>query len=93
VSSGLIIAAGLPGLVAENIEEYIAGVVRLSNTPGLLEKAKNYLIENRDKLNIFDSQSKARQLERAVMTILERRLQGLPDVHINMTPVNSPNIV
>jgi predicted O-linked N-acetylglucosamine transferase (SPINDLY family) len=93
VSSGLIIAAGLPGLVAENIEEYIDGVVRLSNTPGLLEKAKHYLIENRDKLNIFDSQSKARQLEQAVMTILERRIQGLPDVHINMTPVNSPNVV
>jgi predicted O-linked N-acetylglucosamine transferase (SPINDLY family) len=91
VSSGLIIAAGLPGLVAESLDEYIEGVVRLSTTPGLLEKAKNYLIENRKKLNIFDSQSKAKQLENAILKILERRIQGLPDVHINMNPVNNLN--
>jgi len=91
VSSGLIIAAGLPGLVAESLDEYIEGVVRLSTTPGLLEKAKNYLVENRKKLNIFDSQSKAKQLENAILKILERRIQGSPDVHINMHPVNNLN--
>jgi predicted O-linked N-acetylglucosamine transferase (SPINDLY family) len=73
------------------LDEYIEGVVRLSTTPGLLEKAKNYLVENRKKLNIFDSQSKAKQLENAIQKILERRIQGSPDVHINMHPVSNLN--
>ena len=93
VSGGLVTASGLPGLVAENKEDYIQGVIRLSREPDLLERAKNHLKNNRLKMSIFNSKIKAEQLEAAITLILSNRIKGIPDKNINMNYGASSDIL
>lgn len=82
VSGGLMIAAGLPGWIVKDKEAYVQAAINLVRNPELLIKTKQYLNEKRDKLNIFNSKSKALQLEVAYKKIINNRLAGLPDQHI-----------
>jgi len=82
VSGGLMIAAGLPGWIVKDKEAYVQAAVNLVKNPELLIKTKQYLRENRNKLNIFNSKIKAIQLESAYKKIIANRLEGKPDQHI-----------
>jgi predicted O-linked N-acetylglucosamine transferase (SPINDLY family) len=82
VSGGLMIAAGLPGWIVKDKEAYVQAAVNLVRNPDLLIKTKQFLNENRNKLNVFNSKSKALQLEAAYKKIISNRLEGLPDQHI-----------
>lgn len=85
VSGGLLIAAGLPGLVVKTTQEYINGVVRLSNDKNLLNKIKKYLTDTKKTSSIFNSHVKAKQIESALKMIITNRINGIPDKSINMT--------
>ncbi len=85
VSGGLLTAAGLPGLVVKSIEDYINGVVRLSNDDQLLNQIKQYLIRTKSTSSIFNNTVKARQIEQAIKIIINNRIKGLPDKSINMS--------
>jgi predicted O-linked N-acetylglucosamine transferase (SPINDLY family) len=84
VSGGLMIAAGLPGWIVKNEDAYIQAAVNLVKNPDLLVKTKEYLNENRSRLNIFNSKVKALQLEAAYKKIINNRLEGKPDEHITI---------
>lgn len=85
VSGGLLIAAGLPGLVVETTNDYVNGVVRLSNDNQLLSEIKSYLNKNKASSSIFNSAIKAKQIEEAIKIIINNRINGIPDKSINMT--------
>lgn len=85
VSGGLLIAAGLPGLVVKTTQDYINGVVRLSNDKDLLNRIKIYLSKTKKTSSIFNSNVKAKQIEEALKIILHNRINGIPDKSINMT--------
>ena len=93
VSGGLLKAAGLDMLVQASTAQYIATALDLINDPNKLQSLKDEIRAKVRTQDIFNAASKARQFEAAYFAAFERKIKGLPSVHLNLniTPPSNEN--
>ena len=72
VSGGLLMAAGLPKLVAKDIPEYIEIAVALASDNEMLRGMKDHLKRGKQQLPVFDAMKRTQQIERAFLFAYER---------------------
>ena len=84
VSESLLNAVGLPELVAETIDDYVALAVRLAQSPAELAALRRKLRDNRFRMPLFDSERFTRHLESAYVAIAERCRRGDAPEHMDI---------
>jgi predicted O-linked N-acetylglucosamine transferase (SPINDLY family) len=80
VSGGLLLAAGLPKLVAKDLPEYIEIAVALAEDKSMLLRMKEHLKSNKQQLPVFDAIKRTQQIERAFLFAYGRYLEKNPPV-------------
>lgn len=91
VSSGLLLAAGLDNLVADSPQAYVQYAVHLLNHRNALAQLQTLVRTKVKGSSIFNAALRARQLEQAYRTTVQRAADGLPPVHIRInTPQAKP---
>jgi len=87
VSGGLLRAAGLQALVLPDVTAYVNMAVRLLREPAALQRVRRFVAQQVPGSDVFDAESKARQLEAAYCAAVERASKGLAPVHIDLNGV------
>ncbi len=85
VAASLVTAAGLPELVAPNLQDYERIALNLARDRRRLRKLRERLIGNRQNCALFDSTSYTRDLEALMIRMIERHVSGLPPEHLPAT--------
>jgi len=86
VAASLLHAAGLPELVAPDLDAYEALALRLATTPGTLAALRARLAEGRAGCALFDTDRFRRQLEAAFVRMWERQRRGEPPAAFAVAP-------
>jgi protein O-GlcNAc transferase len=76
VAASLVNAAGIPELIAGNLEEYKALALKLARDPALLAELKGRLARNRATCPLFNTDRFARHIEAAYTTMWETWQRG-----------------
>lgn len=84
VGASLVRAAGLPGLVAENLADYEVRAAALAADPGALRALKVHLLAGRASCPLWDAADLARCLERAFEMMWARHEAGLPPAALDV---------
>lgn len=82
VAGSLLHAIGLPELITENEQDYLATALSLANEPGLLDACRAKLQRNRLTTALFDVTAYTLALEELYETMWERRRTGAPRTSI-----------
>ncbi len=84
VAGSLLHAVGLPELVHEDIEGYVAHAVELARSPGKLAALADKLASARASAPLFDTPRFARHIEAAYLAMVERHRAGSApaDLHL-----------
>ncbi|SEK78991.1 Predicted O-linked N-acetylglucosamine transferase, SPINDLY family [Roseateles sp. YR242] len=90
MAASLLHAVGLPSLVAEDAEAYVATAVRLALAPGSLAAIRHRLKTERLTLPLFDTPAFTRTLERAFGEAHRARSAGEPLQDIHISPAAQP---
>jgi len=77
VATSLLVAIGLPELVAGALGSYEAMATRLVRQPAMLASLKERLAANRDTAPLFDTESFTRQIESAYVTMWDLAQRGI----------------
>ena len=80
VSGGLLIAAGLKKLIAQDVDAYIQLAIALATNKDELSAIKAHLSRNRKRLPIFNAKHRTKQIERAFTFAYNRYLEKQPTV-------------
>lgn len=86
VSTGLLMALGMPEWVTDTAEAFEQQAVYLATQPAVLSALRARLQRLRSESPVFDAMAFARQLEWAYRTMHERRVQGLPPAAMQVPP-------
>lgn len=78
VGASLVLAAGLPELVAPDPDAYEATALSLATRPDELAALRERLARNRSCCALFDTARRVRELDWAFETMWQRHLAGLP---------------
>ena len=89
VAASLVNAAGLPELIATNLDEYEAQALRLAREPAHLAAIKTRLAQNRDTCSLFDSTRFARHIEAAYETMWQTWQRGEAPKSFNIEPLRA----
>lgn len=81
VSGGLLRAAGLPALVAPDVNAYVLLAINLLRDRKALAQVQSVVREVVPGSPLFDSTAKARQMEAAYRALVQRVIEGLPPEH------------
>ncbi|MFN0039121.1 MAG: tetratricopeptide repeat protein [Burkholderiales bacterium] len=92
VASSLLTAAGMPELICRDFETYEAMALKLANTPGEIERAKQKLVANRSTFPFFDTESFVEALEQAYAEMWRRFEAGLSPAAFNVVSQSRPAI-
>ncbi|GEO86374.1 hypothetical protein GCM10007920_20390 [Ciceribacter naphthalenivorans] len=84
VSESLLVAAGVPELVSESTDEYVALACELAKNQSLLKSLRQRLLDNRFSAPLFDTERFTRHLERGYRMMVERRKAGLDPDNIDV---------
>lgn len=84
VSGGLLRAAGLGQLVRPDVDDYVAVAVELLKNPGKIKKIKRHLVENRQRLGVFNARARAREMEAGYRIALDLFARNKPAAHISI---------
>jgi predicted O-linked N-acetylglucosamine transferase (SPINDLY family) len=71
VSGSIVTAAGVPHLVATDLDEYVAKAIALGNDPGTAAAMREDLLRRRDTMPLFDPARFAEHLGRAYEGMVE----------------------
>lgn len=82
VAASLLTAVGLEELITHSEDEYVKLALTLATDKTRINKYKNHLKENRDKLKLFDTTEFVKSLENAYQQIYSNSLAGIPNNHI-----------
>lgn len=82
VAASLVTACGLPEMVCADASAYVARAVALADDLGALRAAQRHLLEQRDRLPLFDSRRYARNFDALLQRMWERHAQGLAPDHL-----------
>jgi predicted O-linked N-acetylglucosamine transferase (SPINDLY family) len=77
VATSLLVAIGLPELVAGALGSYEAMATKLVRQPAMLASLKERLAANRDTAPLFDTESFTRQIESAYVTMWDLAQRGI----------------
>jgi predicted O-linked N-acetylglucosamine transferase (SPINDLY family) len=88
VSQSLLTALGLPELVADDADGYIALVRSLAADPERRQALRRKIATNRETMPLFDTARFTRHLERAFEMMADRARRGLPPDHIDVPPLD-----
>lgn len=78
LGASLLDSAGLPHLVAQDLQTYEATAIQLARDPDELQRLKAHLINRRMDLRLFDTRRTVQNLERGYQALWKRRLAGDP---------------
>jgi predicted O-linked N-acetylglucosamine transferase (SPINDLY family) len=78
VAGSLLIAAGLPELITQSLEDYEALALQLATTPSMLAAVRGRLSRARHDCALFDTERFRRHLEFAYMAMWDRQQRGEP---------------
>ena len=84
VAGSLLTAMGLPELITHSLAEYEARALHLAQHPQELAALRQRLIANRDSGPLFNTKTFARRIEAAYTLMHQRRVDGLPPVHLDI---------
>lgn len=85
VAASLVAAAGLPELVATNLQDYEQIALDLARNRGMLRKLRERLVGSRDTCPLFDSARYTRDFEALMIRMIERLDSGLSPEHLPAT--------
>ncbi len=88
VAASLLIAAGLPELVAEDLDDYERIALSLARDRPRLQALRARLVEHRERCALFDSARYTRDLEALYTRMVRLHELGLPPRHL---PAEAPN--
>ena len=80
----VLIAAGMPELVAEDSDAFIRIAVDLAGDRAKLRSFRDHLDKGRQGLALFDSGTFCRNLERAYEIMVARARHGLEPDHLDL---------
>lgn len=86
ISSSVLTAAGLPDLVAEDVDGFVAMAVRYATDPTALAALRARVAACRDSA-LFDTPRFVRHLEAAYRAMHARAVDGLPPAPITIAPL------
>jgi predicted O-linked N-acetylglucosamine transferase (SPINDLY family) len=89
VSESLLTALGVPELVADGPEDYVALVRELATNADKRLALRAKIATNRDTAPLFDTARFTRHLEHAFEMMAERARQGLQPDHIDVPPLDN----
>lgn len=84
VSESLLKAIGLPELVAEDADGFVALAVALARDPARLAQLRQRIADNRFRAPLFDTERFTRHLERGFAMMVERAQNGLAPDHFDV---------
>jgi predicted O-linked N-acetylglucosamine transferase (SPINDLY family) len=87
VAGSLLHAIGMPELITNTAEDYVALAVRLGQDPAFLAATKARLAANRTTKPLFDTDRFRRHIEAAYIAMWERVQRGEPPDHITVAPI------
>ena len=87
VGASLLTACGLPELITDTPQDYLARARELAHDPAQLGAIRRKLQNTRLSVPLFDTARFTRHLEKAYDLAWERLAQGLPPEHITVPPV------
>ncbi len=76
VSGSMLRAAGLPELIASDVDDYIRIAVEIATSPGQRRSLRSQLLEARTSSPLFDTDQAVRNIETAYGRIFEDHLSG-----------------
>ncbi|HYF07666.1 MAG TPA: tetratricopeptide repeat protein [Acetobacteraceae bacterium] len=86
ISSSVLTAAGLPDLITNGTDEFVALAVRLATSPDALAALRARVEASRGS-SLFDTPRLVRHLEAAYRAMHERAAAGLPPAPITIAPL------
>jgi predicted O-linked N-acetylglucosamine transferase (SPINDLY family) len=86
VGASLLHAAGLPELVASDLEHYAAIALRLARDPDELRAIRDKLTDNRPTCALFDTDRLRRHIEQAYATMFGSWRSGRPPTSFSVEP-------
>ena len=86
VAASVLTAAGLPDLIVETAEDYVAMAVDLAHDPARLKAIRDWVSANRATSPLFDTALYTRHLEAAYSAMLDRHAAGLAPDHLFVAP-------
>jgi len=88
MAGSLLHAIGMPGLIANTPQEYVALAVRLGSDPAFLAATKATLAANRATKPLFDTERFRRHIEAAYLAMWERTQRGEPPADLAIAPID-----
>jgi predicted O-linked N-acetylglucosamine transferase (SPINDLY family) len=89
MAGSLLHAIGMPELIANTPEEYVALAVRLGSEPEFLASTKAKLAANRTTKPLFDTERFRKHIEAAYLAMWERAQRGEPPADLTVAAVSS----
>ena len=89
MAGSLLHAIGMPELIANTPEEYVALAVRLGSEPEFLAATKAKLAANRTTKPLFDTDRFRKHIEAAYIAMWERAQRGEPPADLTVAAVSS----
>ena len=77
-AASIVSAAGLPDMVVSSHADYEARAFHLATHPAEMESIRRKLQANRTKCDLFDTEGRVRELERAFEAMWQQHEAGLP---------------
>ena len=89
VAGSLLTAMNLPELITHSLAEYEERALHLAQHPQDLAALRQRLIANRDSGPLFNTQTFARHIEAAYTLMHQRRVDGLPPAHLDLSTADA----
>jgi predicted O-linked N-acetylglucosamine transferase (SPINDLY family) len=87
MAGSLLHAIGMPELITNTPEAYVALAVRLGSDPAYLAATKARLAANRATQPLFDTERFRKHIEAAYVAMSERVQRGEPPAHLTIAPI------
>jgi len=84
VATSLLMAVGLPELIASDADEYVARAIELARQPARLSKLRQQLVSARAECRLFDAPRFTRSLEAAYAHMHQRAAAGEPPCDLEL---------
>ena len=88
VATSLLLAAGVPELVTEDLAQYEALAFDLAANPERLAAIRDRIAANRDRCALFDADRFRRNIEAVYVTMWRRWMDGQPPASFDVRPGN-----